>query len=305
VTGTCGADGSPVEETEIRRLPTDDGSPLAGSEVHYLRSEDVGDEFKIFIGHCGGSDDVAPVALYVTDANGTFASAVDIVRLMQLSAHLPPILVVGIGYRMAGLGDTVAVRTRDLTPTSDALIARISPAVTAMGGAARFLAFIRNELQPWVRSRYSVDAEDSAYFGHSLGGLFGTYVLLTRPDTFRKYGIGSPSLWWDDDMMFDYEAAYAAAHDDLPANVFFSVGALEDHEGRQREASRLPAEERAKANLRYLDMVADTQRMVASLRGRRYSSLELDSVVLPDEFHITVAHVNLSRSLRHLFGAPR
>jgi hypothetical protein len=301
----CGADGSPLAGSGVRRLPADDGSPLAGSEVHYLRSEHVGDEFKIFIGHCGGSDDVAPVALYVADGNGMFASAVDIVRLMQLSAHLPPILVVGIGYRMGSLEDTVSVRARDLTPTPDALIARISPAVTVMGGAPRFLAFIRDELQPWVRSRYRVDAEDSAYFGHSLGGLFGTFVLLTSPDTFRKYGIGSPSLWWDDDMMFDYEVAYADAHDDLPAKVFFTVGAFEDHDGRQREASRLPAEEGAKANLRYIDMVADTERMVDSLRGRQYPSLDLANVVQPDEFHITVAPLNLSRSLRHLFDAPR
>ena len=122
MTRACGADGSPLAGSGARRLPTDDGLPLAGSEVHYLRSEHVGDEFKIFIGHCGGSDDVDPVALYVADGNGMFASAVDIVRLMQLSAHLPPILVVGIGYRMGSLEDTVSVRARDLTPTPDALI---------------------------------------------------------------------------------------------------------------------------------------------------------------------------------------
>jgi predicted alpha/beta superfamily hydrolase len=305
VTGPCGADGSPLAGFAVRRLAIDDESPLAGSEVHYLRSEHVGDEFKIFIGHCGGSETAAPVALYVADANGMFASTVDIVRLMQLGAHLPPILVVGIGYRMGTLAETVGVRTRDFTPTSDPLVARISPGVTAMGGAKRFLAFIRDELQPWVRSRYQVDAEDSAYFGHSLGGLFGTFVLLTSPDTFHKFGIGSPSLWWDDHMMFDYEIAYADTHDDLLAKVFFTVGAFEDHQGRQREASRLPAEERAKANLRYIDMVVDTERMVTALRSRSYPNLDLASEVQPDEFHITVPHLNLSRSLRHLFDAPR
>jgi predicted alpha/beta superfamily hydrolase len=174
-----------------------------------------------------------------------------------------------------------------------------------MGGAERFLAFIRDELQPWVRSRYRVDTEDSVYFGHSLGGLFGTYVLLTRPSTFRKYGIGSPSLWWDDDLMFEYEASYAGTHDDLPATVFFTVGAFEDHDGRQREAGRLPPEERAKAGLRHIDMVADTERMAASLRARHYPNLDLAGTVLPDEFHITVPHLNLSRSLRYLFDAPR
>jgi uncharacterized protein len=283
----------------------DDQSPLAGTEVHYLASEHVGDEFKIFVGHCGDDGPRPASVLYVTDANGLFGSTVDVVRLMQLSAFLPAILVVGIGYRMGALAETVILRTRDFTPTSDPAFTRIFPDHTLMGGAGRFLAFIRDELRPWVASRYAVDVDDSMYFGHSLGGLFGTYVLLTEPRTFRRYAIGSPSLWWHDDMMFDEEAKYAATHDDLPAKVFFAVGAHEDHDGRQREASRLSVDEQRKARVRFIDMVADTERMVAALRARRYPSLEIDSVVLPDEFHITVPLVNLSRALRSFFDAPR
>jgi hypothetical protein len=285
-------------------VPGNDGSPLADTEVHHLRSEHVGDEFRIFVGRCGARDGEAPVALYVTDANGLFGGAVDTIRLMQLSAHLPPLLVVGIGYRRGAIHETVAVRIRDLTPTVDPAYARIFPDQSRMGGAGRFLAFIRDELKPWVATRYEVDPEDSAYFGHSMGGLFGTYSLLTEPTTFRRYGIGSPSLWWDHDAVFEHEAAYAEAHPDLPAKAFFAVGAHEDHDGRQREASRLPEDERAKAGLRYIDMVADTDRMVTALRSRHYPSLELDQVVLPGEFHVTVPLLNLSRSLRYLFDAP-
>jgi predicted alpha/beta superfamily hydrolase len=286
-------------------VPSNDSSPLADTEVHYLRSEHVGDEFKIFVGHCGVAESAPPAVLYVGDANGMFASAVEIVRFMQLSAQLPPILVVGIGYRMGAIDQTVVIRARDFTPTYDDGFVRVFPTHTMMGGAPKFLAFIRDELKPWVQSRYRIDADDSAFFGHSLGGLFATYVLLSEPATFRRYGIGSPSLWWDSDMMFDYEARCAEVRDDLPAKAFFAVGAHEDHDGRQREASRLPADERAKAALRYIDMVADTERMVAALRGRNYPSLEIDSIVLPDEMHVTVQHVNLSRSLRYLFDAPR
>jgi predicted alpha/beta superfamily hydrolase len=292
-------------------LSTNDTSPIADTEVHYLDSDAVGDEFKIFVGHCGNSADAAdtdaapPAVLYVTDANGLFAGAVEIVRFMQLSAHLPPLLVVGVGYRKGGIDETIVLRARDFTPTFDPWFEHIFPEHTLMGGADRFLAFFRNELQPWVRSHYRVDPHDATYFGHSLGGLFGTYVLLTRPDTFTRYGIGSPSLWWHDDMIFGYEADYAASHDDLPAHAFFAVGANEDHDGRQREASRLSADERANAGLRYIDMVADTERMVASLRSRAYPNLDIHSIVLPDEFHITVQHVNLSRALRYLFDTPR
>ena len=243
--------------------------------------------------------------LYVGDANGMFASAVDIVRFMQLSAQLPPILVVGIGYRMGGIAGTEVVRARDFTPTHDPRFVRAFPHHTMLGGADRFLGFIRAELQPWVRARYDVDPGDTAFFGHSLGGLFATYVLLTEPDTFAKYGIGSPSLWWQNDMMFGYEEVFAASHDDLAAKVFFAVGEYEDHAGRLRESSRLSADQQAAAGLRYIDMVADTERMASTLRGRNYPNLEIESIVLPGEFHITVPLLNLSRSLRYLFGAPR
>ncbi len=72
-----------------------------------------------------------------------------------------------------------------------------------------------------------------------------------------------------------------------------------------RHRKPVAADERAIAGLRYIDMLADTERIVASLRARQYASLEIDGVVIPDEFHVTVAHLNLSRSLRYLFDAPR
>jgi hypothetical protein len=285
-------------------VSTNDHSPLADSEVHFLTSEHVGDEFKIFIGHCGEPGTEPAAVLYLTDANGIFGGAVELVRFMQLSGHLPAMLIVGIGYRVGGLRDAIALRTRDLTPSSDPSFAAIFPAQAIMGGAGNFLQFIRHELMPWVEARYHVGAADTAYFGHSLGGLFGTYVLLTEPTTFQGYGLGSPSLWWDYYAIFERERRFAEVHSDLPARVFFSVGDYEDHDGRQREVERLPPDERAKSGLRYIDMVADTGRMVATLRARHFPNLHIDSVIFPGEFHVTVQHLNLSRSVRHLFDAP-
>ena len=60
-----------------------------------------------------------------------------------------------------------------------------------LGGADRFLAFITDELKPWVQDRYAVASDDSMFFGDSRGGLFATYVLLTEPSTFRRYGSGA------------------------------------------------------------------------------------------------------------------
>jgi len=97
---------------------------------------------------------------------------------------------------------------------------------------------------------------------------------------------------------------WAVCAHDLAAQVFFSIGEHEDHDGRQREASRLPEAEREKANARYIDMVADTRRMVGALRGRNFPSLRLCDVILPGEFHITSPHLSLSLALRYLYDAP-
>jgi predicted alpha/beta superfamily hydrolase len=285
---------------------SDDDSPLAGTEVHYLRSHHVGDEFKLFVGHCGSAASPTPIpVLYITDANGYFGIAVDIIRSLQLARHLPPLLVVGIGYRCGGLDETLSLRTRDLTPSADAGFARLFPELGTMGGASELLAFIQSELKPWVETRYRVDRNDATYFGHSLGGLFGAYVLLTEPKTFQRYGLGSPSLWWDDEVIFSYEASYAEAHDDLSAKVFLGIGADETQEGRRREAVNHEPALREKATAWYIDMVDDMERMVKRLRGRRYPSLSIASAVFPDEFHVTAPPINLSRALRFLFDAPR
>jgi hypothetical protein len=52
-------------------------------------------------------------------------------------------------------------------------------------------------------------------------------------------------------------------------------------------------------------LVADTKRMVAALGGRAYPSLQIDSEILLGEYHHTSPPLNLSRSLRYLFDAPR
>jgi predicted alpha/beta superfamily hydrolase len=285
-----------------------DASVLPDTEVHYLRSEHVGDEFKVLVGHCGSIGAASSPVVFLGDTWANFGTAVEIMRLLRLAKLVPPLLVVGIGYRAATVQENFDLRCRDFTPSVD-LTGGVTDA-TMMGGASRFLAFIADELKPWTRERYGADPDDSAYVGYSLGALFATYVLLDEPATFRRYGIGSASYWWDNEMIFEQEAAYARAHDDLAATVFVSVGAYEDPGGRRRYLQQLPADRRAEAEAEDAadppaDMVAAAERMVTTLRGRAYPSLEIESEVLPGEYHETASPVTLSRSLRYLFDAPR
>jgi hypothetical protein len=48
-------------------------------------------------------------------------------------------------------------------------------------------------------------------------------------------------------------------------------------------------------------MVDDLVRFTEALRQRRYSSLDLEAVVFPDEYHATVPGTVLSHGLRHIF----
>ena len=131
------------------------------------------------------------------------------------------------------------------------------------------------------------------FFGDSLGGLFATYVLLNEPTTFRRYGIGSPALDWDDHLIFSREAEYARTHDDLPAKAFFSVGAYENTAGDEHRLAPAPARKARKCGTRNDHDVADTERMVATLRSRAYPSLEIEYELLPREYHETSPPLNV------------
>jgi hypothetical protein len=67
------------------------------------------------------------------------------------------------------------------------------------------MRFVCEELIPWVGSEYRIDPEDRCYGRVSRGGLFGVYTLLTRPEAFSRYIIGSPAIYHEDPEVFRYE----------------------------------------------------------------------------------------------------
>ena len=98
------------------------------------------------------------------------------------------------------------------------------------GGANAFLAFIVDVLRPELIRRYpELSAANSMLFGHSLGGLFCVYALVTRPDAFSVFLASSPSLWWDNFAISKRLPDVGARLGDLAAQprVFVNVGARE------------------------------------------------------------------------------
>ena len=117
-----------------------------------------------------------PVVFYLPDADMAFGGAVNTLWGLQLSGYVPPMLVVGIGYRVNEVSETFTLRSRDLTPSIDEALVKQTGWMA--GGAQQFLQFIKGELKPWVAGRFGVDPDDDVFFGETTALPTGCYGVL-------------------------------------------------------------------------------------------------------------------------------
>jgi predicted alpha/beta superfamily hydrolase len=122
------------------------------------------------------------------------------------------------------------------------------------GQAQDHLAFFQNDVFRKVESRYRADPSKRTYFGYSVSGTFGSYILLTQPNTFQNYILGSPAPLFSGDFVHDYEPITQATPESLDVNVFLSVGSDEasDHIESAFGLSRfLKSRKSQKANIEF------------------------------------------------------
>jgi predicted alpha/beta superfamily hydrolase len=103
-----------------------------------------------------------------------------------------PIIMVGV---VNSYPNNVNQRFRDLTPTS--------AGQNGAGGGPKLLAFLKDELIPYINKKYPSNGSNILW-GHSLGGLFVLYTLFTEPQLFDAYIAADPSLWWDHGFLIRY-----------------------------------------------------------------------------------------------------
>ena len=214
----------------------------------------------------------------VTDAEYAFPVVRSLRRRVGGNGqNIEDFVLVGLSY--AAGESSMPSKRRDYTPTDP--FARGTPAAGnyaeggVYGGADAYRDYLARDVFPLIARAYRVDMRRKVYIGHSLGGLFGGYVLLTRPEMFSHYVLGSPSLWFDDRVLFGIERRYAAAHRDLRANVRLSIGGFETIGPTPR-------------HYRTVDMVGDMHDFERALRARRYPGLRIESEVLEGLDHLTV-----------------
>lgn len=258
---------------------------IVGTEVWNVPDPSSGREYQVFVSvppsYAKEPARRYPV-LYVTDADYAFPLIRAIARRLNVEGPaVEEFILVGLSYALGDEGMTS--RRRDYTPTSPRIGSPAGGDLHGKGDA--YAAYLRDQVIPSVASRYRSDEDRRMLLGHSYGALLATQILFSEPTLFSGYVLGSPSFWYDQNVMGDFEQKYAETHEDLDASVYMYVGEYE-----------------APAFGKRYDMVSDARRMQASLRSRNYPSLRLKLDVLDDEDHLSVAPRGFTHGLRYLMG---
>lgn len=252
--------------------------------VHTIVSSASGRSYEIYIKTPVGYEDAAnskvkyPV-IYLNDGPYTFQVASGLTHLpMGNSRKFERAILVGISYAEGEAG--MASRVRDFTPVRDASWTRYET-----GGAPQYLAFLEQQVFPFVETHFRADPTRRTLSGQSLGGSFGAWVLLERPELFSNYILTSPSLWFHDRYIFDLEQSRAGEWNDLDAHVYFAVGEMETVDNGMTNP-----------------MVSQLVEFGDRLRSRGYPNLKLQVEVIPGALHETTFPFGFMRGTHWIFG---
>ncbi len=240
---------------------------IKDTEVHQIQSTTNQKHYELYVklpNSYGSSSDKKYPILVLTDSDYAFPLVTSISRRVKTEEFI----IVGISYSK---GDSPGVsRTRDYMPTNSPNEERghSKESRLASGKADDFIAFIKKDVFPFLENTYRTNMSKKVFSGHSFGGLLASYILVTTPSLFEYYLIGSPSFWYDNYCINNFEEKYSKINTNLRANVFFSIGGKEKNNNS--------------------DMVSEMLAFEQRLLSRNYSDLKIKSSIIPDEDHFTV-----------------
>jgi predicted alpha/beta superfamily hydrolase len=210
---------------------------IAGSQLLTMSSSICHQEYVLYINLPRGYGDTTKTfpVLYVLDGQWDFSFVQALYGQQYYDGFVPGIVIVGITWGGKN-PDYDKRRAFDLTPTD--------PGKTGnYGNAPNFLAFIKQELIPFIESKYRVSKTDRALVGSSFGGLFTLYTMFHETGTFNRYILTSPALQWDNDIVSSYNKEYAKQTKELRARVFMGIGGYENVPAFEKFADELKSED--------------------------------------------------------------
>jgi predicted alpha/beta superfamily hydrolase len=262
---------------------------IKGTETRVLRSQHTKKKYLISLGlphrYPNEPERKWPV-VYLLDANFFFGMTTEIVRVMSWCGSTQDAIVVGIGYATdkppaEAWRQIMAWRANDLTPERDEAWENRRedlPKVERTGGGEQFFRFIKEELIPLVETDYRINPKERTLAGHSLGGLLALYAMLWKPGLFKYYVVGSPSLYWRDELLFEDERRFSRRRKTLPAYLYLTIG---ESEGRAGD-----------------DPVTRMLRFSKQLDSRNYGRFMKKERIFAGEDHCTVAVLGFQAGLK-------
>ena len=205
---------------------------------------------------------------------------IHIVGLYQFNSfswinRVPKSIVVGIA---------TVDRRRDFTfPTQ---VEKARAAYPTAGHSDKFIAFIKNELQPFIEKKYRGTGHRTI-IGQSLGGLLATQILLQQPALFHQYIIVSPSLWWNNGSLLEDTTAPVPSGVLQHTAVYIGVG---------KEGLTPGTPPRV--------MEVDANLLAEKVKGLKGQKITVHFDYLPAEDHGTILHVAVFNALRMLHPSP-
>lgn len=223
--------------------------------------------------------------VYLTDGNltGSMMGHSNIMQSFEYinPAPLPPVITVAMDFITDDFQDpdstfeeSIKLRANHFAPTkiNDPYFGEIG------GKADQFIEFLQTELIPFINSNYNVNTHDETFIGHSDGGLLSLYMLFSAPDSFDNYVAVSPSIAWDERVLFNYEIDYSNQYNDMNKNLYLALAINEDNTG---------------------EMFSDVKTMMETIKSRNYSSLNIKMQVFEDENHASVVVPAFTNGVRY------
>ncbi|WP_310186322.1 alpha/beta hydrolase [Shewanella putrefaciens] len=240
-----------------------------------IKSEVSGLEYELYIrlpNDYSENNKKYPLVL-LNDTGYSVAVASGIVHLMA-GRDIEDVIIVGISYSKGH--NPLLSRTRDYTPTyaPNEKRGHSLEVQKYSGKASQYISFISDEVLPLISQTYRIRQDKKIFVGHSYGGLLGAHILMTNPELFDDYILGSPSFWYDNKVMFRMESDYAKSNKSLKANVFMYIGSEEG------------------------SMVEQMLAFENQLKSRNYQGLSIQSKVLPGLTHHSAFAVLLTDGLQ-------
>lgn len=208
-------------------------------------------------------------------------------------AGLPGLLV---GVAPGEPGD----RVWDYTPR---LPGRPAPPPGIAGHAGRWLRAL-DRVHERVAAEYPIDCRARVLCAHSLGALFGLYVLAHRPSAFDGYVLSSPSVWWGDRYalrLLRRRREWLCVRGLPPLGIHLTVGEHEQGLGPD-DAAADPDEQARRLAMRQTRGMVDGMWELAA-EFERCPGLRLRSAVLPGRSHRSAPRDALMPGWRWLLDA--